>query len=192
MAPTALPLDAAVALGAGVLEAAAAAHAAGLVHRDLKPSNILLEARPGERPLPRITDFGLVKALAAIDRGATATGLMMGTPGYMPPEQYRDAKRVDARGDVFALGVILYELVCGARPFGGRDPITLHHEAAAAAFQPPRSRAPALSPARAAAIVGALSPRPEVRPADARALLALWRRPPTRAPAAAGRLRGPR
>ncbi|MCB9610455.1 MAG: pentapeptide repeat-containing protein [Alphaproteobacteria bacterium] len=96
-----------------------AAHAAGLVHRDLKPANVLMQRLPGDRWQPKITDFGLARLQATGGRRAMMSAGAMGTPAYAAPEQWRDAGSVDHRADIFALGCILYELVCGRRPFPG-------------------------------------------------------------------------
>ena len=110
-----------------VLQAAVAvveAHALGIVHRDLKPSNLFLTVRADRSPLVKVIDFGLSKMTAPNDLGArdaslTANDFAMGSPYYMSPEQLRGLKHVDARTDVWALGVILYELLAGRRPFDG-------------------------------------------------------------------------
>ncbi|MCB9681089.1 MAG: serine/threonine protein kinase [Alphaproteobacteria bacterium] len=105
----------------GVLAGVAEAHTLGVVHRDLKPGNVLLELRPGG-VRPKITDFGLAKVLdTESGEGHTRSGASMGTPAYMAPEQVRDAKDVDGRADVFALGALAYELLSGCRAFGGSD-----------------------------------------------------------------------
>ena len=95
----------------------AKAHASGVVHRDLKPANLFLTARADGTPLIKVLDFGISKTL---DEGATpltTTHGAMGSPMYMSPEQIRSAKRVDARTDIWSLGVILYELLADATPF---------------------------------------------------------------------------
>jgi serine/threonine protein kinase/tetratricopeptide (TPR) repeat protein len=96
-----------------IAEAVAYAHAQGVIHRDLKPSNVLLD----KEGRPRVTDFGLAKQIGA-DSGLTATGQVMGTPSYMPPEQAAGrVDQVDARSDVYSVGAILYQCVTGRPPF---------------------------------------------------------------------------
>ncbi len=104
-----------------VLAGMAAAHAAGVTHRDLKPANILL-ANEGGHLVAKVTDFGIAKVIRAEEGGDnTRTGMGMGTPGYMAPEQVTDAAGVDLRADVFALGAIFYEMLSGRRAFKGAD-----------------------------------------------------------------------
>src|SRR5579871_23407 len=122
--PASTIVDIASALCAGL----AAAHAAGVIHRDLKPDNILL-ARDGR---PVITDFGIA---CAFEPGALRTvGAPVGTPAYMSPEQVEGASEIDARADLYALGVILYECATGDLPFQGRSPYVI---AAARLTEPP-------------------------------------------------------
>ncbi|MFK7929832.1 MAG: protein kinase [Myxococcota bacterium] len=111
-----LPLDEALTFMAAVMAGVNAAHQAGVLHRDLKPANVLLARTPGG-VVPKVADFGIAKVVSEDLEGSTRQGVAMGTPGYMAPEQVLDARSVDARTDVFALGAILYELVSGRRAF---------------------------------------------------------------------------
>jgi serine/threonine protein kinase len=99
-----------------LLDAVGFAHSEGVIHRDLKPANILL-ARDGHDWVPKICDFGLVKLHGEHSDGLTSTGVSMGTPAYMSPEQIIDTKSVDHRSDIFSLASILYELVSDHRAF---------------------------------------------------------------------------
>jgi serine/threonine-protein kinase len=104
-----------------ILEALEAAHALGVIHRDLKPENVFITFAAG-KPLLKLIDFGIAK-LRRTDLGASLTvaGVMMGTAEYMAPEQAFSADRVDARADLYSVGVILYELIAGVRPVSGED-----------------------------------------------------------------------
>jgi serine/threonine-protein kinase len=125
--------------------AVAAAHAQGIVHRDLKPENLFLARDPRTgKTLVKVLDFGIAKLrgpLSGDDGVRTQTGALMGTPPYMSPEQCRGISgEVDHRTDVYALGIILYEMLCGAPPFVGEgfgDVLVQHLTRAP---DPPRSR----------------------------------------------------
>lgn len=95
------------------------AHAAQIVHRDLKPGNLFLMARSDGSPLVKVLDFGIAKAPHEAELGLTKTHAVLGSPAYMSLEQLRSSRLVDARSDIWSLGVILYELVAGRRPFHG-------------------------------------------------------------------------
>jgi serine/threonine-protein kinase len=113
-----LPVAAAVDYLIQAADAIAEAHALGIVHRDLKPTNLFLLERPGTAPMVKVLDFGISKVSNGPQNQAlTATGTFLGSPHYMPPEQLKSAKNVDSRADIWALGVILYELLSGKPPF---------------------------------------------------------------------------
>ncbi len=107
-------------IGAQICEALAAAHTLEIVHRDLKPANILLMDDPFGRDRVKVLDFGLAKSLYGDEDHTTVTetGLVCGTPAYLPPEAAM-SQEVDGRADLYSLGVVLYELVSGQRPFQG-------------------------------------------------------------------------
>jgi serine/threonine-protein kinase len=129
----AMPPEVAAALALDLLGALAHANGAGVVHRDVKPENVLLEHRPpgsasaerstatpsGDRVVVKLTDFGIAKLLDA--QGVTSTGQVLGSPAHMAPEQIEGGE-VDARADVFGLGVLLYECMVGHLPFEGNNP----------------------------------------------------------------------
>jgi len=107
-----LDLDEVLGLAVGLAEGLAAVHRAGVVHRDLKPANVLLDPASG-RIVPRISDFGIARLEGSDD---TDAGTMLGTLAYAAPEQQRDAATVDARADLWSLGVLLHEMATGRRP----------------------------------------------------------------------------
>ena len=149
-------------------EVLAAAHGKGIVHRDLKPDNLFLvpDPRAPGRELIKVLDFGIAK-LSLESSGSnsvrTRTGAVMGTPLYMSPEQCRGTREVDLRTDVYSLGIILYELVCGRRPFVSEGQGELIHMHIAVAPDPPRAHNPALSTALERVILAALEKDPAAR-----------------------------
>jgi serine/threonine-protein kinase len=112
-----VPLARALAITRAVGAALAYAHAKGVVHRDIKPDNILLE---GDQVL--VADFGVARAVSEMHEKLTATGMVVGTPVYMSPEQASGEKEIDGRTDQYALASILYEMVSGEAPFKGPTP----------------------------------------------------------------------
>jgi eukaryotic-like serine/threonine-protein kinase len=116
-----IPVEDAVEYILQACEAIAEAHGKGLVHRDIKPSNLFLTRRADGSPLVKVLDFGIAKAMETADSSPhlTATGSTIGSPMYMAPEQIRSARTVDARADVWSLGVVLHELIAGRTPFSG-------------------------------------------------------------------------
>jgi serine/threonine protein kinase len=137
LASGALPRDTLLHTVAQIAEALEAAHARGIVHRDLKPENVLVD---GAGQI-KVVDFGIARSMTpapGLNAGLTLTGAVLGTPGYMAPEQLRGAP-ADARADVFAFGVMTYELATGVHPFGGSDPASLVERLVS--DDPPLSRA---------------------------------------------------
>jgi eukaryotic-like serine/threonine-protein kinase len=112
-----LPADEVIRIGRAVAAALAFANTQGVVHRDIKPDNILLE---GDRVL--VADFGVARAVSEVQDKLTATGMVVGTPTYMSPEQASGERELDGRSDIFALACVLYELLAGEPPFRGPTP----------------------------------------------------------------------
>ncbi len=134
-----MAIDRALAIERQILRALDHAHAAGVVHRDLKPENIMLVERDGQREVVKILDFGIAKVTEPQSGGQALTqaGVIFGTPEYLSPEQAL-GEAVDARADLYAAGVILYEMLAGRRPFESEDKvkiISMH-----LAHAPPRIR----------------------------------------------------
>ncbi len=110
-----LPINESVEIVAQAAQGLAVAHAADILHRDIKPANLFLVAGP--KTHVKLLDFGVSKLLGAGQHSMTKEGLALGTFSYMPPEQMMGAKRVDARADIYALGVVLYQCLVGNPPF---------------------------------------------------------------------------
>ena len=128
-----LPLEEAVELFRGIVLGVAEAHRTGVVHRDLKSANVLLHRTSNAGVIPKVTDFGLVKVF---ESSGTKSGVTMGTPEYMSPEQVRDSGKVDPRSDLWSLGVLLYEMLTGDVPFDGGDLLQIYNAIAHAKYTP--------------------------------------------------------
>lgn len=147
-----------------VCDALAEAHAGGIVHRDLKPENLFFTTRPDGSPCIKVLDFGISKNLSGRDRRGTTTNpsQVMGSPYYMAPEQIR-SKPVDPRSDVWALGVVLYELCTGQTPFAADSVPSVCHQVLNEEPTPPRTFAPDLAPELESIILRCLEKEPEAR-----------------------------
>ena len=130
----ALPVHTIADLILQALEAIGEAHSLGIVHRDIKPANLFVTRRPDGSPCVKVLDFGIAKATTGVDASLTHTSMIMGSPGYMPPEQLRSTRDAEPRSDIWALGVVMYELAAGQRPFAGE---TITEIALKAALEPP-------------------------------------------------------
>lgn len=118
----ALPLMATLRIVTQVCKALKLAHAQGIIHRDLKPANIFLATTGDEEEVAKVLDFGIAKMLDhERDHGATATGIILGTPLYMSPEQARALKTLDHRSDLYSLGMVTYRMLVGDPPFQGES-----------------------------------------------------------------------
>jgi serine/threonine-protein kinase len=144
--------------------ALAEAHDAGIIHRDLKPANLFLTHRPDGSPCVKVLDFGISKMGAAgSDFEMTKTHAVLGSPHYMSPEQMRSARNVDARSDVWSLGVILYKLTTGKAPFRGQNITELISAVLEGAPPPPSQLRAGLPFALDAVVARCLRRKPEER-----------------------------
>jgi serine/threonine-protein kinase len=161
-----LPLHLSYQIIAQLLDALAAAHDIGVTHRDVKPENIMLIEDPerGGQPFLKLLDFGIARPIEPMAAGVTRAGFTVGTPGYIAPEQAL-GKTVDGRADLYAAGVILYEMLCGQRPFQGRSPMEVINNQLSAPLRAPSKVASGLRipPAFESALMRVLSKDPEKR-----------------------------
>ncbi|MFE9064148.1 Stk1 family PASTA domain-containing Ser/Thr kinase [Streptomyces violaceusniger] len=151
-----------------VLAALGAAHRAGFVHRDMKPENVLI----GDDGRVKVADFGLVRA---VDTNTSAsTGTVLGTVSYLAPEQIEHGT-ADPRADVYACGVVLYEMLTGSKPHGGSTPAQVLYQHLNEDVPPPSALAPGVAPELDALVASATARATEGRPVDAVALLSATR-----------------
>jgi len=155
----AVPLQEALRTGRQLAAALGAAHARGVVHRDVKPANVLFDADGSVR----LSDFGVAKLLGD---DATLSGAIFGTVAYLAPEQVR-GEAVDHRADLWALGVTLYEMLCGHRPFDGPSYAAVMHGILDVVPQPLRGRVPGIPPSVDALVTRLLQKDPASRPESA-------------------------
>ncbi|MFF0410009.1 Stk1 family PASTA domain-containing Ser/Thr kinase [Kitasatospora sp. NPDC004745] len=160
-----------------VLAALGAAHRAGLVHRDVKPENVLIT----EGGLVKVADFGLVRVLGTADGAPTSTstatgGTVLGTVSYLAPEQILPDAPTDQRVDVYAAGILLYEMLTGRRPHTGDNPVQVMYKHLHEDVPAPSLTAPAVPAALDAIVAGACARTADARPYDAVELLAALQR----------------
>ncbi len=121
----ALPAPRALAIARQIVSGLAHAHAQGITHRDVKPANIMISEEIGTGEHVRILDFGLARLRGAGGRDATQSNVVVGTPNYMAPEQTVGGGIIDARTDIYAVGIVLFEMIAGERPFQAEDTLAL-------------------------------------------------------------------
>jgi serine/threonine protein kinase len=162
---TAMDISRALHVGAQIASALAAAHASGVIHRDLKPDNIMLMNRLGDPDFVKVLDFGLAKMFAAAGASAvqTAIGVLLGTPQYMSPEACEGKREIDHRTDIYALGVLLFQMMTGRLPFDGETMGEVLVKQVKALPPAPRGLNPAIPPSVEQILLRCLA-----KPVDAR------------------------
>jgi serine/threonine-protein kinase len=179
-----LSLEPALDIALPVMGALAAAHARGILHRDVKPENIFLVASTGGRTFPKLIDFGISKVMGTPSALETTTGMAVGTPRYMSPEQLRGDRNLDGRVDVWAMGILLYEMLAGRCPYDGATVYELGRQLLVSKPVPLEVAAPGVPAVLARVIERGFAVQLEQRPASMQAFLeALMARPGVAAPA---------
>jgi serine/threonine-protein kinase len=162
-----LAIEGACELGCAILSPLAAAHRAGIIHRDLKPDNVFL-VRQSRGEMVKLLDFGISRASGIESEfRLTTTGLVLGTPYYMSPEQARGDAAITPAADLYAFGVMLYEMLVGSVPIQADNYNQLMYRVMIGDFAPPRSRRADLPEALEAVILQAMALEPQARPASA-------------------------
>jgi tetratricopeptide (TPR) repeat protein/TolB-like protein len=177
-----LPLPEAVRIVRDLADALAYAHSHGVVHRDIKPENVILTPRHA-----MLADFGVAKAVSAAADDATgealtSVGLALGTPAYMAPEQASADLAIDHRADLYALGIVAYEMLTGQPPFPGRSPAQLLAAHATERPRPVAELRPAVPPSLSNLVMRLLEKHPADRPQGADEVLRLLETAPTSTP----------
>jgi len=150
-----------------VLAGLAAAHRAGIVHRDIKPENVLI----GTDGVVKVADFGLARAVVGTGQTSQTGGVLIGTVAYLSPEQL-ERGRADARSDIYAAGIVLYEMLTGHPPFGGDTPLAVAYQHVHHDVPPPSDDVPGIALQVDQLVTRATRRDPAVRPVDAGAFLA--------------------
>ena len=158
-----LPVPVALRVVARVADALGYAHSQGVVHRDIKPANVMLDLASDS---VKVTDFGIARIA---DSSRTRTGMMLGTPSFMSPEQM-DGRRIDGRSDLYALGGLLFQMLCARLPHEAGSMAALMHQIVNQRAPDIRSLRPELPAALADLLAQALEKRPELRPTDGQRL----------------------
>ena len=161
-----LPVPGTLSVAKQLCRALQAAHEQGIIHRDIKPHNLMLQPDG----VLKVLDFGVARLVRRTTAGLTQAGMVVGTPEYMAPEQLLD-EDVDARADLYAVGVVLYECLTGKRPIDGDSVVTLIARVLAEDPVPPRTLNPEVPPPLSALVMRLLSRDRAQRPADAAAVL---------------------
>ena len=168
-----LPVNRAFCILEQILSALAAAHAAGIVHRDIKPENVFMSQSPDRRDTVKILDFGISKFVSGSLAGAsmTQTGSVLGTPLYLAPEQARGERHIDHRADIYAVGVLAYQMLSGQLPIQGDNLQNIIFRIATEPPVPLLHVIPDLPEGVARIVDSALAKDPAFRPPDAMAML---------------------